>query len=167
MDGTKNRKVTRVAPLEIEINRHKKQLKATVTDLNRTDMFLGHNWVVKHNPEVNWKNGIIQFIRCPGSCKMKHQDIKFRTRRTQATENKEQNNGEIGKESDTTNTEDLLEYIHSFTYLFNKKKFKKLPEQQEWDSGINIIEEAPKELNIKAYTMMVKEKEALNQWLNE
>jgi len=52
-DRTKNGEVTRVAPLEIEVNGHKKQLEAAVTDLNRTDMFLGHNWLVKHHLEVN------------------------------------------------------------------------------------------------------------------
>ena len=89
MDGTKNREVTKVAPLEIEINRHKEQLEAAVMDLNGTDMFLGHDWLVKHNLEVNWKNGIIKFTRCPGSCKIKHQDIEFKTRRTQTIETKE------------------------------------------------------------------------------
>jgi len=59
----------------------------------------------------DWKNGTIWFTRCPGSCKMKHQDIKFKTRRIQATETKEQNNSKIGKEPDTTSLEDLLEYI--------------------------------------------------------
>jgi len=44
-------------------------------------------------------------------------------------ENKEQDNGEIWKESDATNLEDLLEYIRPFTHLFNKKKFEKLLEQ--------------------------------------
>jgi len=52
-NGIKNREVTKVVPLEIEINRHKEQLEAIVTDLNRMDMFLGHDWLVKHNPEVN------------------------------------------------------------------------------------------------------------------
>ena len=42
-DGTKNGEVTRVAPLEIEINGHKEQLEAAVTDLNRMDMFLDHD----------------------------------------------------------------------------------------------------------------------------
>ena len=88
-DGTKNREVTRVAPLEIEINSHKEQLEAAVADLNETDMFLGHNWLVKHNPEVNWKNGTIRFTRCSRSCTMKHKDIKFKTRRTKATETTE------------------------------------------------------------------------------
>jgi len=69
-NGMKNGEVTKTVPLEIEINRHKKQLEAAVTDL--TDMFQEHNWLVKHNPEVNWKNGTTWFTRCPGSYKMKH-----------------------------------------------------------------------------------------------
>ena len=36
-------------------------------------------------------------------------------------------------------------------YLFNKKKFKKLPERCEWDHEINFMEEAPRELNAKVY----------------
>ena len=51
--------------------------------------------------------------------------------------------------------------------MFNKKKFKKLPERREWDHQINLTEEAPKELNTKAYTMILKEEEALNQWLDK
>jgi len=166
-DRMKNREVTRVAPLEIKVNGHKKQLEAAVTDLNRMDMFLGHDWLVKHNPEVNWKNGTIKFTRCPGSYIMKHEDIRFKTRRTKAMEIMEQDNREIGKESDNTNPEDLLDYIQSFTYLFNKKKFEKLPERHEWDHKINLMEEAPRELNTKAYTMTLKKEEALNQWLDE
>ena len=52
-------------------------------------------------------------------------------------------------------------------HLFNKKKFEKLPERREWDHKINLTEEAPKELNVKAYVMILKEEEALNQWLDE
>jgi len=48
-------------------------------------------------------------------------------------------------------------------HLFNKKKFEKLPERQEWDHEINLMDKAPKKLNTKAYTMTLKEKEALNQ----
>jgi len=52
-DRMKNREVTKMAPLEIEINSHKEQLEAAITNLNGTDMFLGHDWLVKHNLEVN------------------------------------------------------------------------------------------------------------------
>jgi len=51
--------------------------------------------------------------------------------------------------------------------LFNKKKFKKLPERCEWDHEINLTEEVPKELNAKGYVIILKEEEALNQWLDK
>jgi len=79
-DGTKNGEVTKVAPLEIEINRHKETLEVAVMDLDGIDMFLGHDWLVKHNPEVNWRNGTINFTRCPGNCTMIHKDIRFNSR---------------------------------------------------------------------------------------
>jgi len=79
-DGTKNREVTKVAPLEIKINGHKETLEAVVMDLDRTDIFLGHDWLVKYNPEVNWKNGTIKFTRCLGNCTMTHKDIRFNSR---------------------------------------------------------------------------------------
>ena len=165
-DRTKNGEVTKVASLEVEINRHKETLEVAVMNLDGTDMFLGHNWLVKHNLEVNWKNGTIKFTRCSGNCTMKHEDIQFKSRRTKATEttdNKKQDNGEIRKKPDKTNTEDLPEYIQPFTHLFNKKKFKKLPERCEWDHEINLMDKAPKELNAKAYTMILKKEEVLNQ----
>ena len=133
-DGTKNGEVTKVVPLEVEINGHKETLEAAITDLDGTDMFLGYDWLVKHNLEVNWKNSTVKFTKCPGNCTMKHKNIQFKSRRTKATEtmdNKEQDNGEIGKEPDKTNPKDLPEYIQLFTQLFNKNKFENLPERRE------------------------------------
>jgi len=112
-DGTKNGEVTKVAPLEVEINGYKETLEAAVMDLAGTDMFLGHDWLVKHNPEVNWKNGTIKFTRCPGNCTMTHKDIWFNSRQTKemVMDKTEQDNSKIGKEADKTNPEDLPEYI--------------------------------------------------------
>jgi len=39
---------------------------------------------------------------------------------------------------------------------------EEIPERYEWDHEINLIEEAPKELNAKVYTITLKEEEALN-----
>jgi len=91
IDGTKDGDVMKVALLEVKINGHKEHIEAVVIDLNIMDMFLGHDWLVKHNLEVNWKDEKIQFTRCLGSCKMKHQDIEFKTRKIQAmkTNNKD------------------------------------------------------------------------------
>ena len=111
---TKNGEMTKVAPLEIKINKHKETLEAVVMDLNGIDMFLEHDWLVKHNLEVNWKNKTIKFTRCPGNCTITHKDIQFNSRQTKKIEtknNQEQDNGEIGKELDRTNLEDLPGYI--------------------------------------------------------
>ena len=52
VDGTKNGEVIRFALLELEINRHIK-INIVVTNLNSMDIFLGYNWLVKHNPKLN------------------------------------------------------------------------------------------------------------------
>ena len=58
-------------------------------DLNSTDMFLGYDWLVKYNPEVDWNKRTMQFIRCPRICRTKYQDILFtsRNQKTQAIDN--------------------------------------------------------------------------------
>ena len=56
-DRTKNKEVIQYALLEVEINGYKKQIDTAVTDLNGTDMFLGYDWLMKHNPEINWSKG--------------------------------------------------------------------------------------------------------------
>ena len=77
-------------------------------------MFLEHDWLVKHNPEVNWKEGKIQFTRCSRLYRTNYQDIKFKARRIQAMESQDKNQQEIRKEPDPTNSEDLPEYIQPF-----------------------------------------------------
>jgi len=122
---------------------------------------------VKHNPEVDWKEEVIQFTRCPGYCKMEHKSIQFTpwSRRLLPKEEDESKRGD--KEPDPTNPEDLPKYVQPFMHLFNKKKFKKLPDRQKWDHKINLMEKAPKELNAKAYPITLKEKKTLSQWLNK
>ena len=98
---------------------------------------------------------------------MEHKSIWFTPwlRRLLPKEEKESKGGD--KKPDPTNPEDLPKYVQLFMYLFNKKKFEKLPDRQELDYEINLMEEAPKELNAKAYLITLKEKETLSQWLDE
>ena len=130
-------------------------------------MFLGYGWLVKCNPEVNQNTEKIQFTRCPRTYRIQHQNISFKTKRIQSIDNQDKEQQKIEKELDPTNPENLPDYIQLFTYLFNKKKFKKLLERREWDYKINLIEDVPKKLNAKAYVMTIKEEEALNKWLNK
>ena len=56
----------------------------------------------------------------------------------------------MSKELDPTNLKDLLEYIQLFIYIFNKKKFEKLPERREQNYVINLLEDTPKEFKYKS-----------------
>ena len=52
---SRNHRVTQFAPLELETNRYTENIDVVVIDLNYMDIFLGYNWLVKHNPlEANW-----------------------------------------------------------------------------------------------------------------
>jgi len=51
--------------------------------------------------------------------------------------------------------------------LFNKKKFRKLLEQREWNHKINLTKEALNKLNAMTYAMTIKEDKTLNQLLDE
>ena len=58
--------------------------------------------------------------------------------------------------------------IYSTIYTpIQQEEIGKLLERYKWDHEINLMDEAPKELNAKTYAMMLKEEEVLNQWLDK
>jgi len=52
-DGSRNgeKTIREFVPLEINLNRHIEQIDAVVSEIKEIDLFLGHNWLVEHNPE--------------------------------------------------------------------------------------------------------------------
>ena len=107
------KKVTSFALLKLETNRHMENIDIVVTNLNGIDMLLWYDWLIKHNPEVNWDKGTIWFVRCPKKCKIQHQDILFKSRARRITPMKEtdKRHQEIGNEPNPINSEDLPKYI--------------------------------------------------------
>jgi len=88
------------------------------------NIFLEYDWLVKHNPEVNWDKRTIWFIRYPKEYKIQHQDIIFisRTRKIKPMEEIDNGHQEISKEPDLTNLEDLFTQIYSIIYIFVQQK---------------------------------------------
>ena len=54
-DGSRNEKKTikEFVPLEINSNRHIEWIDIVVSEIKEIDLFLGDNWLVEHNPEVD------------------------------------------------------------------------------------------------------------------
>ncbi|KXN83394.1 hypothetical protein AN958_01498 [Leucoagaricus sp. SymC.cos] len=128
-------------------------------------MFLGHDWLTHHNPEINWKNGIVKFTRCPPSCNIPHCDICIEPhiQKLQIQELDE----EEEKQPDLTTAANLPAYMKEYTHLFNKTNFNKLPNCMQWDHEIKLTENAPPELQAKIYPMTLKEEEELNTFIDE
>ncbi|KXN85047.1 hypothetical protein AN958_11753, partial [Leucoagaricus sp. SymC.cos] len=156
--------ITHYANIDLDTQGHKEQLKAVVTTLDSADIFLGHDWLVHHNPEIDWKEGIIKFTRCPPSCDIPHRNlcVEPHLRRLQ-----EQDEEEEEKQLDPTTIADLPPYMQKYTDLFNKNNFDRLPDCMQWDHEIKLMDDALPELRAKIYPMTIKEEEELNTFINK
>ena len=69
-DGSSNiaGRLTHTVQLQVIIGDHKEIMEFGVSNLGTSDVFLGHDWLKHHNPEIDWKEKMIQFNCCPGSC---------------------------------------------------------------------------------------------------
>ena len=45
----------------MKIKNNKEILEFAVTNLGKRDIFLGHDWLSHHNPDIDWTNGEISF----------------------------------------------------------------------------------------------------------
>ena len=61
-------KITEMVKIRMKINNHKEVFELAVTDIGRRDIFIGHDWLIYHNPEMEWQDNTIKFSWCPGEC---------------------------------------------------------------------------------------------------
>ncbi len=69
-DGTPNvgGSLTHYVTVRIQTGDHAETLPLFITDLGKSDLFLGHKWVDHHNPEIDWRAKTVKFTRCPDTC---------------------------------------------------------------------------------------------------
>ena len=70
VDGTPNeaRLIMEVVSLILRYKNHSEQTTFCVTGLGKQKLILGHSWLRKHNPEIDWNTGKVQISRCPPRC---------------------------------------------------------------------------------------------------
>ena len=47
---------------------HKEKAIFEVCDIGKAMIIVGHPWLRKHNPEIDWKMGEVKLIYCPSEC---------------------------------------------------------------------------------------------------
>jgi hypothetical protein len=54
--------------LLLRYKNHSEKAFFAVTGLGRQNVIMGHSWLRKHNPDINWATGEVKMSRCSGSC---------------------------------------------------------------------------------------------------
>jgi len=54
--------------MNVQHKDHLERIWFYVTKLGNKDVIIGHSWLTKHNPSIDWRMGDITFNRCPPEC---------------------------------------------------------------------------------------------------
>ena len=70
VDGTPNdaSSITEVVDLILRYWNHSERTLFTVTSIGKQHLILGHSWLRKHNPEIDWASGEVKMSRCSVRC---------------------------------------------------------------------------------------------------
>ena len=65
VDGTPNKsgQITHYAKIWVQMGNHIGRVNAAVSDLGHRPLILGHDWLQRYNPEIDWKAQILKFPR--------------------------------------------------------------------------------------------------------
>ena len=69
-DGTLNTggKIEEYVKIQMIIQDHVKRMQFTISNLGEADVFIGYEWLKKHNPNVDWRESSVLFTQCPDEC---------------------------------------------------------------------------------------------------
>ena len=72
VDGSHNSvgSITHKATLTMIHKGHREKVTFEICDLGKVNLIIGYTWLKKHNPEIDWSTGEIEFTQCPPECNM-------------------------------------------------------------------------------------------------
>ena len=171
---------------------HVERIQLAVTNTGNTDLFIGLEWLWRHNSSIDWKKSQILFNRCPAECGFisSLDDLEWEQVRDVPQQAFHLSDGEwvftYNVDSWVANrvadhgyseepaevTEDVIfrkwvpEEYHKFSDIFAKKDFEKLPECRSWDHAIELTP-GFELVDCKVYLRNPQEHIALDEFLEE
>jgi len=170
--------------MNMTIGDHQEQIQLSVTNLGNHDLFLGYDWLQKHNPTINWKDSLINLQNCRQWYRKIHAIGEPEEEIEEETEEDAIEDGEkvlfVNLEEEAWRREELnirsrsksseedipKEYEDFNDRVFNKAVFEKLPERSKWDHAIELTPNATLK-DCKVYPLNIKEQEELDKFLEE
>jgi len=152
VDGTRNQEgdITHYVLLTVGIGKHAEKLWCTVTCLGKVPLILGHTWLRKHNPNIDWVTGQVNLTRCPPECKslletrfakLLHENKSQETwiQALKAHKSKVAINETSLEEAQKLVPREYWEYLD----VFSKKSSERMLLRKLWDHGIDLRDDFP------------------------
>ena len=122
VDGTRNQagNITHFVSVIIKIGKHAEKLWCAVTCLGKTPLILGHTWLRKHNPDVDWSSEKITLNKCPQECQsLLETHFAKLLRKIEAQKR-------------------VPRKYWKYLNVFSKTKSERMPVCKPWDHGIDL-----------------------------
>ena len=173
-DGSMNTggTITHSVTVSLTIDDHTEDIRLLVTKLT-TPIFLGHDWLQKHNPRVDWRKGELRFEDC--NCALEAIERIGMIRVDKWLELREERIRGVAQDiaieqnklrGEKTFEDVVPEHYWDFRDVFEEKNFEALPPRRSCDHVIELLPNA-KPYCGKAYRMTHEEEQALEEFLEE
>ncbi|KAL5483420.1 hypothetical protein ACEPAI_8651 [Sanghuangporus weigelae] len=153
-DGTSNEGglITEYVVVRMIFGKHEEEICLAVTSLASSNIFLGHDWLQRHNPEIDWKIGKINFTRCLDECES-------------SLSREEVDDGYMRN----VRMEEVMKwppYLEEYVDVFSEELFEQLPAHRMWDHAIDLKLDF-KPSDSKVYPLSPKEQEVMKAFIEE
>jgi hypothetical protein len=184
-DGRPNaqRVITHFVITKLTINGHDERITLVVADLGDTNIYSGHDWLVKHNPNINWRTGEIKFPspdlgsdpdeRGSQETNLQSDEVIIGVDYTEALHIRSKSTKStqlaMANREKRKPTQSLPDYLSAFSSVFEEKEFDKLPPHRPWDHAIELSPGKEYKLNCKIYPLLYLEKSKMSStssWTN-
>jgi hypothetical protein len=161
--GSKAQDITHQAFADLNIRGFTQKLKFEVTTLSHFAIVLGLPWLREYNPNIDWKNEVIEFkeegIVLAGTGSAEYLDIFSEFRNDDLTLGA--SNIEPGLE------ESVPRELHKYLDVFSEQEAKELPPHRPWDMKIDLMEESRQDHKAGIYNIGPEELKAQKEWIDE
>jgi hypothetical protein len=150
-DGTSNSagEVSHKVRVTVKVGRHVEDLWMFATNVKKVPVVLGHTWLLKHNPSIDWVSGKVTLNRCPPECcSSQRTPLEKWMDKEEASEGWiqalkawEEKQKEQAKELETSLKEArkrVPKEYWNYIDVFSKKASERMPLQKPWDHAIDL-----------------------------
>jgi hypothetical protein len=197
IDGTHNKAgtITDFVDLQVRAGKRVEDMRFLVTDLGEDEIILGYPWLAAFQPNINWKDAVLDEEMQPLVIKTLGLDISaevervkkawIRRARSMATPGEEvfvtrldienlrktssaaQMAAKAQPKEEKTWDQIVPRHYHKWKKVFSEEEAKRFPKHQPWDIAIDFTNDAPASLDCKIYPLTNAEQGQLEEYIKD